>query len=76
MTESKTEKTSNVIWNFFSSVKLTITLLIILAIASIVGTIIPQQEGELHQILVRIGDLRELRDITEDSKEISQKCND
>jgi cytochrome c biogenesis protein len=36
---------SNIVWNFFSSVKLAITLLIILAIASIVGTIIPQQEG-------------------------------
>ena len=33
----------NIIWNFFASVKLAIVLLIILAILSILGTLIPQQ---------------------------------
>ena len=44
MTEIKTKDKPNVIWNFFSSVRLTIVLLIILALASIVGTLIPQKE--------------------------------
>jgi cytochrome c biogenesis protein len=35
----------NPVWSFFSSVKLAITLLIIIAIASILGTIIPQQDA-------------------------------
>ncbi len=39
---NSTEK-SNPIWSFFSSVKLTFFLLIILAIASILGTVIPQR---------------------------------
>ncbi|MBW1798469.1 MAG: cytochrome c biogenesis protein ResB [Deltaproteobacteria bacterium] len=43
MTSSKTDKKPNAIWRFFSSVRLTIVLLIILAIASIIGTVIPQQ---------------------------------
>lgn len=34
-------------WRFFSSVKLTLALLIILAVTSIAGTIIPQQEGAM-----------------------------
>jgi cytochrome c biogenesis protein len=33
----------NTLWSFFSSVKLTIVLLMIISIASILGTIIPQQ---------------------------------
>jgi len=33
------------LWNAFSSVKLTLFLLILLAVASILGTVIPQQEG-------------------------------
>ena len=45
MTEIKTKNKPNVIWNFFSSVRLTIVLLIILALASIVGTLIPQREA-------------------------------
>ena len=45
MAASKTTKNSNVIWDFFTSVNLTILLLIILAITSIAGTIIPQQES-------------------------------
>jgi cytochrome c biogenesis protein len=32
-------------WSFFSSIQLTITLLAIIAFISIIGTIIPQQEG-------------------------------
>ena len=44
MSKSKTRKTPNPIWRLFSSIRLTIVLLIILAIASILGTIIPQQQ--------------------------------
>ena len=43
MKEAKTTDKSNKIWKFFSSVKLTFFLLIILAIASILGTVIPQR---------------------------------
>ena len=35
----------NTLWSFFSSVKLAIALLIIISLASILGTIIPQQEA-------------------------------
>ena len=42
MPESKSKIKPNAFWKFFSSVKLTIVLLIILAIASILGTLIPQ----------------------------------
>lgn len=45
MAASRTTNNSNLIWNFFCSVNLTIFLLIFLAITSIVGTIIPQQDG-------------------------------
>ncbi|MBW1734693.1 MAG: cytochrome c biogenesis protein ResB [Deltaproteobacteria bacterium] len=45
MTKSKSQGRPSVIWGFFSSVKLTFVLLIILALVSIVGTLIPQQEG-------------------------------
>lgn len=44
------EKRSNPIWNFFSSVRLTIVLLIILAVVSIFGTLLPQQEGAIEYI--------------------------
>jgi cytochrome c biogenesis protein len=40
-----TEKSPNPIWNTLSSIKLTLILLFILALASIMGTIIQQQEG-------------------------------
>lgn len=40
-----TEKNSNLIWDILSSVKFTLILLIMLAVTSIFGTIIPQQEG-------------------------------
>ncbi|MCF8144292.1 MAG: cytochrome c biogenesis protein ResB [Deltaproteobacteria bacterium] len=36
---------SNIFWDFFASVKLAIVLLIVLAIVSILGTLIPQQQG-------------------------------
>jgi cytochrome c biogenesis protein len=35
----------SLIWSFFSSVRLTIFLLIIIAVLSVIGTIIPQQES-------------------------------
>ena len=60
MTGSKSSDKPNVIWQFFSSIRLTIVLLIILALASILGTLIPQQEGamefarRLHPELLRI----------------------
>ena len=38
----------NVIWEFLSSVKLTIVLLILLAIVSILGTVVPQGEGAVE----------------------------
>ena len=45
MTESK-KKT--LLWRFFSSVKLTLVLLILLAIACILGTLIPQREEAIE----------------------------
>ena len=48
MTKSRAGKRSNPIWNIFRSVKLTIILLIIMAITSILGTVIPQQEGAIE----------------------------
>ena len=42
MTTLDKQNNSNPIWRFFSSVKLTIILLILLALASIIGTLIPQ----------------------------------
>lgn len=36
------------LWSAFSSIKLTIVLLIVLAVTSIFGTVIPQQEGALE----------------------------
>ncbi|MBW1912866.1 MAG: cytochrome c biogenesis protein ResB [Deltaproteobacteria bacterium] len=43
-----TEKRSNITWDILSSVRLTLVLLIILAVTSIFGTIIPQQEGAIE----------------------------
>ncbi len=42
MNKSNQKTKSNAVWNLFRSVKLTILILIIMAIASIAGTIIPQ----------------------------------
>ncbi len=43
-TSAKQESRTNAMWEFFSSVKLTILLLSLLAIASVAGTLIPQAE--------------------------------
>ncbi len=43
MTPSETSKRPHFLWRFFSSVRLTIVLLIMLAAASILGTLIPQR---------------------------------
>ena len=48
MTKSKSQNNPNIIWSFFSSVKLTIVLLVILASVSIFGTVVPQQEGAVE----------------------------
>jgi cytochrome c biogenesis protein len=42
--EPSNKKGANLLWNMFSSMKLTLALLIILAITSIFGTLIPQQQ--------------------------------
>ena len=42
------KKGANTVWNIFSSVKLTISLLIILALVSIIGTLIPQGQGAVE----------------------------
>ncbi len=44
MKSKKANSQSNIILNFFSSVKLAITLFILLAITSIIGTVLPQGE--------------------------------
>ncbi len=41
------EKSPNPIWNTLSSIRITLILLIILAITSIFGTLIPQQEESI-----------------------------
>lgn len=43
-----TIKKTNALWSFFSSLKLTIVLLILLVILSVAGSIIPQQEASLE----------------------------
>ncbi len=42
------KKGANTVWNIFSSVRLTISLLIILALVSIIGTLIPQGQGAVE----------------------------
>jgi len=42
--QEEIKATKNPVWSFFSSVRLTIALLIIIALAAIVGTVIPQQD--------------------------------
>jgi cytochrome c biogenesis protein len=42
------ENSHNPIWNILSSIRLTVVLLIILAITSIFGTLIPQQEASVR----------------------------
>jgi len=48
MTPSETGKKPNFLWNLFTSLKLTLGLLIALALTSIFGTVIPQQEGAME----------------------------
>jgi cytochrome c biogenesis protein len=48
MPSPRNGKKSNALWNLFSSVKLTLGLLIALAVTSIVGTVLPQQEGAME----------------------------
>ncbi len=48
MSRSNSDKKSNILWNTFSSVKLTLVLLIILAITSIFGTVVPQQQEAIQ----------------------------
>jgi len=45
MKRHRSKKLPHILWAFFTSVRLTIVVLIILAITSILGTIIPQQQG-------------------------------
>ncbi|HIC85905.1 MAG TPA: cytochrome c biogenesis protein ResB, partial [Desulfobacterales bacterium] len=45
MTTKTSAERPNVVWRTLSSVKLTIALLIILALASVLGTFIPQGQG-------------------------------
>ena len=45
MNNSKTKEGQNPFWKFFSSIKLTIVILILLAIFCIIGTVVPQNEG-------------------------------
>jgi cytochrome c biogenesis protein len=43
--QDKTNPAKNPVWSFFSSVRLTLFLLIIIALAAILGTVIPQQDA-------------------------------
>ncbi|MBW1997643.1 MAG: cytochrome c biogenesis protein ResB [Deltaproteobacteria bacterium] len=67
-TRSKTGN-PNAIWRVFRSVKTTIALLIILAVVSVIGTLVPQQEGaiqfaqKLSPELVRILDFLQIFDL-------------
>jgi len=44
------------IWDFFCSLKLTVITLILLAATSIIGTVLPQDAGQVEQFRQRIGD--------------------
>lgn len=44
MVESEKRPNPNPLWSFFSSIRLTLTILIVLAVASVAGTLIPQRE--------------------------------
>jgi cytochrome c biogenesis protein len=48
LTQSHSTNRSNLIWSFLRSIKLTIVLLIVLALVSIFGTIIPQQDQAMN----------------------------
>jgi cytochrome c biogenesis protein len=48
MAPSRNGNKSNPLWSLFTSVKLTLGLLIVLAVTSIFGTVIPQQDGAME----------------------------
>ncbi len=48
MTNKQKPKDSNFLWRLFSSVRLTLVLLILLAAASIIGTLVPQGRGAVE----------------------------
>ena len=48
MTDESAPKSKNLFWRFFKSLKLTLSLLLILAVTSVLGTLIPQQEGAME----------------------------
>lgn len=48
MADEGVPKQKNLLWRFFKSLKLTLSLLLILAVASVLGTLIPQQEGAME----------------------------
>jgi cytochrome c biogenesis protein len=48
MKEPSNKRGNNIVWNMFSSMRLTLALLIILAITSIIGTLIPQQQEAIR----------------------------
>jgi cytochrome c biogenesis protein len=50
MNKANKEKEANLIWRFFSSLRLTIALLILMAAFSVAGTLIPQKEGAIEFI--------------------------
>ena len=43
--QEKTNPSKNPVWSFFSSVRLTLFLLIVIALAAVLGTVIPQQDA-------------------------------
>ena len=54
--QEKKKNSKNPVWSFFSSVRLTIALLILIALAAVIGTVVPQQEeaGESLQGLPQV----------------------
>ncbi len=50
MQEEK-KNSKNPVWSFFSSVRLTIALLIIIALAAVIGTVVPQQEAASERLM-------------------------
>ena len=44
MADTPNKKNAHLLWRFFKSIKLTLVLLIVLAVASVLGTLLPQQD--------------------------------
>lgn len=69
MVKERENSKGNSLWNFFSSVRLTMGILILLAIASVAGTLIPQQEEaarlahEMSPALARLFSALQLFDV-------------